>query len=66
MPFIEIKNLFSVIMLVNKVCKFLGSVSKLESNVDTFQDIGRVCLKVVFFFIIGNSRDSLRLGNWSR
>ena len=44
----------------------MDAVSKLESNLDIFKNIGRVCLKVVLLFIIGNSGDSVRLGNCSK
>ena len=46
-----------------KSFKSLDAVSRVESNLETFKDIGRVYLKVVLFFIIGNSRDSVRLKN---
>ena len=46
-----------------KSFKSLDAVSKVESNLETFMDIGKVCLKVVLFFIIRNSRDSFRLEN---
>ena len=49
-----------------KSFKLLDDVSILESNLDTFKDIGKVCLKVVLLFIIVNSIDSVRLGNWSK
>ena len=49
-----------------KSFKFFGAVSRSESNLDTFRNIGRVHSKVVLFFIIGNSRDSVKLVNWSR
>ena len=46
-----------------KSFKSLDAVSKVESNLETFKDIGKVCLKVVLLFIIGNSSDSVRLEN---
>ena len=42
-----------------KSFKSLDAVSKVESNLEIFKDIGRVCLKVVLFLIIGNSRTLL-------
>ena len=51
---------------MKKSVRFLGAVSSSESNLDIFKDIGKVCLKVVLFFSIGNSRDSVNLVNWSR
>ena len=46
-----------------KSFKLFDAVSKVEANLETFKDIGKVCLKVVLFFIIGNSRDSVKFGN---
>ena len=43
--------------------KSLDAVSKVGSNFEMFKDMGRTCSKVVLFFIIGNSRDSVKLGN---
>ena len=40
----------------------LDAVSKVESHLKIF-DMGKICSKVVLFFIIGNSRDSVKLGN---
>ena len=39
--------------------KLLEAVCKVESNLETFKDMGRVCLNMFLFFIIGNSRDSV-------
>ena len=44
-------------VLMKEIFKSLDAVSKGESNLETFKDMGRVSLKVVLFFIIGNSRD---------
>ena len=46
-----------------KSFKLLDEVSKVESNLDISKDISRVCSKMVLFFIIGNSRDYVELGN---
>ena len=46
-----------------KYFKSLDTASKVKSSLETFKDIGRDCFKVVLFFIIGNSRDSVKLGN---
>ena len=46
-----------------KSFKLLDAVIKVESNLETFKVMGKVCLKVVLFFIIGNSRDSVKFGN---
>ena len=46
-----------------KSFKSLDVVSKVESSLETFKDIDRVCSKVVLFFIIGNLRNSVELGN---
>ena len=35
-----------------KSFKALDAVSKVESNLETFKDIGKVCLKIVLLFII--------------
>ena len=37
--------------------KLLDAVSKVGSNLETFRDMGKTCLKVVLFFINRNSRD---------
>ena len=52
MPFFQVKNFFLAFIPVNKVFRFLGVVSHFESNLDTFKDIGRICLKVVFFSVL--------------
>ena len=44
----------------------MGAVSKLESNLETFKDIGKVCLKVALFFVNGKSSDSVTLGKCSK
>ena len=44
-----------------KSFKSLDALSKVDSNLETFMDICKVCLKVVLFFIIGNSRDPVIL-----
>ena len=46
--------------------KSLDAVSKVESNLEIFKNMGKICSKVVLFFIIGNSRDFVKLGNWSK
>ena len=43
--------------------KSLDAVGKVESNLEIFKDISKICSKVVLFFIIGNPRDSVKLGN---
>ena len=37
--------------------KLLDAFNKVESNIEIFKDMGKVCSKVVLFFIIGNSRE---------
>ena len=49
-----------------KSFRWMGAVSKLESNLETFKDISKVCLDMVLFFLIGKSRDSVRLGKCSK
>ena len=44
----------------------MGAVSKLESNLETFKDIRKVCLDMILSFSIGKSRDSVRLGKCSK
>ena len=39
------------------------AVSKVESNLEMFKNMGKICLKVVLFFIIETSRDYVKLGN---
>ena len=47
--------------------KSLDAVSKVGSNLEMFRDMGKtLCSKVVLFFIIGNSRDSVKLENLSK
>ena len=41
--------------------KSLDAVSKVESNLEIFKDMGKICSKVVLFFIIESSRDSVKL-----
>ena len=43
-----------------KSFRFLGDVSRYESDLDIFKDIGRVCLKVVLFFIFGSLAECQR------
>ena len=38
-----------------KSFKLFDAVSKVKSNLETFKDMGKVCLKVALFFIIENS-----------
>ena len=66
MPFFQVKNFFLKSIWWIKSLKLLDAVSRLESNLDTFKDIGRLCSKVVLFFIIGKSRDPVRLGKCSK
>ena len=42
------------------------AVSKVGSNLETFKDMDKVCSKVVLFLMIGNSRDSVKLGSLSK
>ena len=42
------------------------AISTVGSYLETFKDMGRICSKVVLFLIIGNSRDSVKLGNLSK
>ena len=42
------------------------AISKVESNLEIFKDMGKIFSKVVLFFIIRNSRDSVKLENWSK
>ena len=44
----------------------VDAVSNILSNLKMFKETGRVCLDVVLFLIIGNSRDSIKLGNISK
>ena len=46
-----------------KSFKLLDAVSKAESNLETFKDMGKVCSNIVLFYIIGNPRDSVKLGH---
>ena len=42
--------------------KSLDAVSKVVSNLEMFRDMGKTCSKVVLIIIIGNSRNSVKLG----
>ena len=45
-----------------------GTVSRVESNLEAFNDTGKVCWKVVLSIRIGGfacSKESVRLSNWS-
>ena len=66
MLFLQIKNFFFASISVNKIFQIIVAVSNLESNLETFEDIGKVCSKVVLFFIIGNYVGSVRLENRSK
>ena len=43
--------------------KAIDAISKVGSNLGMFRDMDKTCSKVVLFFIIENSRDSVKLGN---
>ena len=60
------KFYLSLVYQQMKSPKLLDAVSKVDSNLETFKDMGKVCSKVVLFFIIGNPRDSVKLGNCSK
>ena len=42
--------------------KSLDAVSKVGSNLEMFRNMGKIYSKVVLFFIIRTSRDSIKLG----
>ena len=63
MPFLQIKNFFIISVAVNTFFRLLDAVSKVGSNLETFKDMAKVCSKVVLCLMIGNSRDSVKLGN---
>ena len=66
MPFLQIKNFFIVSVAVNKFLTLFDVASKVESSLEIFREMGRVCSKVVLFLINRNSRDLVKLGNLSR
>ena len=59
--FLSNQKIFIVIYQWIKSFKSLDAVSNVQSNLETFKDIGKVCWKVVLLFIISSS-DSVRLG----
>ena len=66
MPFLQIKISFCLVYLEMNSFRSVDAVSKVLSNLEMFQEMGRACLNVVLVLIIGNSRDSIKLGNISK
>ena len=46
--------------------RLIDAVTNVLSNLELFREMGRVCLNVVLFLIIGNSGDFIKLGNISK
>ena len=66
MPFLQIKNFFLFNITVYEIFKLVGAFSNVLSKPEIFRLMGKVCLYIVLFLIIGNCNDSVRLGNMSK
>ena len=60
MPFLQIKHFFIISVSVNEFFQVIWAVSKVGSNLEMLKDMGKICSNVILFFIIGNSRDSVK------
>ena len=58
-------SLWLMYLLINSF-RLLDVVSKVGSILEIFKEMGRICSSIVLFLINRNSRDSVKLGNYSK